>query len=85
MVAGVATGPARRPVELRVEQIVLTEQEVRNSPMLAYVALLVQFIDGVTLGREAVIEWLLEAMRQHSMACRPPREYLLDFLHGHPP
>ena len=68
-----------------MEQIVLREQEVRNSPMLAYVRLLVQVFDGVALGREAVIAWLLETMTQRSMARRPRREYHLDFLHEQPP
>jgi hypothetical protein len=78
---------ARLPmnVELRVEQIVLREQDVRTSPMLAYVQVLLRVIERVTLTREAVTQWLLEAMRQRSMAYRSRIDYVLDFLHVHPP
>jgi hypothetical protein len=72
-------------VELRVEQIVLREQDVRTSPMLAYVQVLLRVIERVTLTREAVTQWLLEAMRQRSMAYRSRIDYVLDFLHVHPP
>jgi hypothetical protein len=76
-------GPAR--IELLLEGVVLDEAMVRNSPMLPYVRMVVNLIEATRLGCRQIVRLLLEAMRQRSMASRRRSEYLLDFLHQHPP
>jgi hypothetical protein len=72
-------------VQLRFEGIVLDEEDLLESPMLPYVRMLVRLIDGVRLAPEAVVDWLLRSMRQRSMAYRSRMDYVLGFLHLHPP
>jgi len=72
-------------VELLLEGVVLDEAMVRNSPMLPYVRMVVNLLDGRRLLCQQIVRLLLEALRQRSMANRRRSEYLLDFLHQHPP
>lgn len=87
--AGNATQPvpAELPVdmELDLNGVALDESSVVNSPMLPYIRMLIRMIDGITLSCAEVIQWLREVLRQRSIAYRPRREYVLRFLHQHPP
>jgi hypothetical protein len=87
--AGNATQPvpAELPVdiELDLNGVALDESSVVNSPMLPYIRTLIWMIDGIRLSCAEVIQWLREVLRQRSMAYRPRREYVLRFLHQHPP
>jgi len=55
------------------------------SPMLPYVRTIVGLIEGVELTREEVLGLLRRSMRQRSMAPRRRIDYVLGFLHQHPP
>jgi hypothetical protein len=72
-------------VELLLEGVALDEAMVRNSPMLPYVRMVVNLLEGTRLRCHQIVRLLLEALRQRSIAYRRRSEYLLDFLHQHPP
>ncbi len=72
-------------VELRLEGLVLDESSVAHSPLLPYVRMLVSLIEGVSFSCQAIINLLRRSMRQHSIARRSRAEYVLAFLHQHPP
>jgi len=72
-------------IELDLNGGVLDQSSVVNSPMLPYIRTLIWMIDGIRLSCGEVVEWLREVLRQRSMAYRPRREYVLRFLHQHPP
>lgn len=71
--------------ELRLEGVVLDAQSVRNSPMLPYLRMLVNLIEGIRLRGEELVELLIQALRQHSIAFRRRTDYVLRVLHEHPP
>jgi hypothetical protein len=71
--------------ELRLEEAVLDAERVRNSPMLPYVQTLLYLIEGIQVRGEELVELLLQALRQHSIAYRRRADYVLRFLHEHPP
>jgi hypothetical protein len=79
--------PAELPlaIELDLEGVILDESSVVNSPMLPYIRTLIWIIDGIRLSHVEVAAWLREVLRQRSIACRSRREYVLRFLHQHPP
>jgi hypothetical protein len=72
-------------VALRLETVVLRESSVSSSPMLPYVRMLVELIDGFRVSIAQVVRLLQRAMRQHSFAYRRRIDYILNFLHQHPP
>jgi len=72
-------------IELDLDGLILDESSVVNSPMLPYIRTLIWMIDGIRLSCAGVVQWLREVLRQRSMAYRPRREYVLRFLHQHPP
>jgi hypothetical protein len=72
-------------LELDLDGVILDEASIINSPMLPYIGTLIGMIDGVWFSHVEVIAWLLEVQRQRSMLCRTRREYVLRFLHQHPP
>jgi hypothetical protein len=72
-------------VELRLEGVVLEESSLARSPMLPYVRMLVGLIEGIELSCRDVVCLLRQAMRQHSFGTRRKIDYLLSFLHRHPP
>lgn len=79
--------PAELPVdiELDLNGVVLDEASIVNSPMLPYIRTLIWMIEGIRLSCVEVVGWLRQVLRQRSMAYRPRREYVLRFLHQHPP
>ncbi len=72
-------------IELELDGVVLDESSVVDSPMLPYIRTLIWMIDGPRLSQIAVVQWLLQVLRQRCMAYRLWREYVLSFLHEHPP
>jgi hypothetical protein len=72
-------------IELDLDEVVLDESSVVNSPMLRYIRTLIWIIDRIKLSHVEVVKWLRQVLRQRSMAYRPRREYVLRFLHHHPP
>ena len=72
-------------IEFDLDGVILDESSVVNSPMLPYIRTLIWIIDGIRLSHVEVAGWLRQVLRQRSMACRPRREYVLRFLHQHPP
>ena len=72
-------------VEPRLEGVVLDESSLAGSPMLSYVRMVVNLIEGVQFTCREVIAWLRLALRQHSIGARGGVDYLLGFLHRHPP
>lgn len=73
------------PAPLRLETVVLDESALTRSPMLPYVRMLVRLIDGVKLTCHEVLAVLRASLRQRSIALRRRIDYVLGFLHQHPP
>jgi hypothetical protein len=72
-------------VELRLGAVVLNETSLLKSQMLPYVRMVVSLIEGIEFSCAEVVSLLRRAMRQHSIASRTRSEYVLRFLHEHPP
>jgi hypothetical protein len=72
-------------IELDVAGVILDESSVVNTPMLPYIRTLLWILDGIRLSHVEVVQWLRRVLRQRSMAYRPRRDYVLRFLHQHPP
>ena len=53
--------------------------------MLPYVRMIVCLIERIELSYPELMLLLRQAMRQHSIAKRTRTEYVLRFLHEHPP
>ena len=68
-----------------LDGIVLTAAVVKTSPLLEYLQTVVRLIEGRSVTRGQLIASLLGAMRQHSIAYRSRTDYVLRFLHQHPP
>jgi hypothetical protein len=77
--------PLPETAELRLEGVVLDESSLAKSPILPYVRMVVSLIEGVEFTCREVIHLLRQAMRQHSIGARRRIDYLLGFLHQHPP
>ena len=72
-------------IELRLEGVVLDESTVRTSPLLPYVLTVVNLLGGLRLKLRELVGLLLAVLRQRSMAQRRRRDYVLEYLHQHPP
>lgn len=72
-------------IELQLEGVVLREANLLRSPMLPYVRMVVSLIEGIQVSCQEVVSLLWQAMRQHSIAHRRRTDYVLGFLHQHPP
>jgi hypothetical protein len=72
-------------VELRLGAVVLNEASLLKSRMLPYVRMVVSLIEGTEFSYQELVQLLRQAMRQHSIANRTRSEYVLRFLHEHPP
>jgi hypothetical protein len=77
--------PGQDPLVWELGGVKLTAWLVATTPMLPYVQLLLKEIGSLRLCRGCLIKWLLEELRQRSMAFRLHRQYVLRFLHLHPP
>ena len=80
-----ATAARSAAAELRLEDQVLGESTVWTSSTLPYVRMLVGLAEGIQLRRHELIKLLLLSLRQHSIAYRTRTNYVLRFLHQHPP
>ena len=72
-------------VELSLEGVVLRESSLLDSPMLSYVQMIVSLIEGIKLSCRKLVNVLRQTLRQHSMAYQRRTDYVLRFLHQHPP
>lgn len=82
---GRPTAERQEKVELRLEGVVLDESRLANSPMLPYVRMVVSLIEGIRLTCQELVRLLRQALRQRSLAFRKRIDYVLCFLHQHPP
>jgi len=80
-----ASEPLPTVAELQREDVVLDETSVVNSPMLPYVRMVVSLIEGVEFTCHEVVHLLRRTLRQHSIGAGRGVDYLLGFLHRHPP
>jgi hypothetical protein len=67
------------------ESLPLDEPTLRNSRVLPYVLMVASVLEGRTIHREELLAALRKTMRQRSIGRRPRREYVVRFLHQHPP
>jgi len=67
------------------EGLLLDESTLRNSRVLPYVLMVASVLEGRTIRREELLVALRNSVRQRSMLRRHRREYVLRFLHQHPP
>jgi hypothetical protein len=72
-------------LELRLEGVVLDEPTVRTSPLLPYVLTVVNLLEGMRLSLRELVGLLLAVLRQHRIARRRRADYVLKYLHEHPP
>jgi hypothetical protein len=72
-------------IQLVLDEVVLTPDIVKSSPTLPYLTTIIRLIEGRPLCQSDLVAHLLEALRQHSMAYRTRTDYVLRFLHQHPP
>jgi hypothetical protein len=72
-------------LELDLDGVLLDEASIVNSSMLPYIRTLIGVIDGVWFSHAALIAWLVKVQRQRSIVYRSRRDYVLRFLHQHPP
>lgn len=63
----------------------LDEPTLRTSPLLPYVRTVVKLLEGLRLDLLQLVELLLGLLRQRSMVLRRRRDYVLEYLHQHPP
>jgi len=64
---------------------VLNEPTLVNSGVLSYLASVASLIERRAIGREELLHWLRSSMRQRSIGQSARREYVLRYLHQHPP
>jgi len=72
-------------LSLTLEGFVLDEPTLVNSAVLSYLAMVASLIERRPIGREELLHWLRRSMRQRSMGQSLRREYVLRYLHQHPP
>jgi hypothetical protein len=75
----------KRDREFRLEGVWLRESTVTHSPVLSYVRMVVGLMERIRLSRTELVAILCRALRQHSFAFRKRIDYVLAFLHRHPP
>ena len=73
------------PVPVRLEEVVLDESQLRNSPLLPYVGTVVNLLEGRQLNCQQVVEVLVQALRQRSIARRNRADYVREDQHQYPP
>jgi hypothetical protein len=72
-------------IEVGLGGVVLDEPTVRTSPLLPYVLTVVHLLEGLRLALPELVDLLLTLLRQRSMVLRRRRDYVLEYLHQHPP
>jgi hypothetical protein len=71
--------------ELRLDGVLVDLSTLTNSPVLPYLRMLVSLIDGIRFSATELLVVLQRALRQHSIARRKRRDYVVRFLRQHPP
>jgi hypothetical protein len=87
-VASLSVDPSpamREHLALQLEGFVLDEPTLVNSRILPYVRMIASLLEGRAISREELLAALRKRMRQRSMGRAPRREYVLRYLHQHPP
>jgi hypothetical protein len=64
---------------------VLDEPTLTNSPLLPYVRLVVNLLEGLQLTCQELVARLRQTLRQRSWAWRRRANYVWEYLHQHPP
>jgi len=72
-------------VKVVLDGFTLDEVTLVNSPVLPYLAMIATILEGRRIGITELLEVLRQSMRQRSFDRLPRREYVLRFLHEHPP
>lgn len=72
-------------IELRLSGVVLDETSLENASVLTYVRMIVNQIEGSKRSQNELVDLLRQSMRQHSIVKRTRTDYVLRFLHQHPP
>ena len=80
-----ACDPGGEEATLPLDGYVLEERTLKRTCTLSYLAMLVSVIEGAPIRRQDLLPLLLRAMRQRSMGRTARREYVLRYLHEHPP
>ena len=75
----------REDVKLALDGFTLDEVTLVNSPVLPYLAMIATVLEGRTIGIPELLQVLRRSMRQRIFDRLPRREYVLRFLHPHPP
>jgi hypothetical protein len=70
---------------LPLEGLLLDESTLVDSGILPYVLMVASVIERRTISRDELIAALRKSMRQRSFDRWPRREYVLRYLHEHPP
>ncbi len=70
---------------LPLEELLLDEPTLVNSGILPYVLMVASVIERRTISRDELIAVLRKSVRQRSFDRWPRREYVLHYLHEHPP
>lgn len=73
------------PVAIWLEGVRLDTESVERSPALPYLRMLVRVLEKMPISQAELVEWLLQSLRQRSIARRNRKTYALGFLHTHPP
>ena len=72
-------------LEFHLSGLVLDETSLENVSLLAYLRMIVNQIEGTQRSQSELVALLRQAMKQHSIARRTRTDYVLHFLHQHPP
>jgi hypothetical protein len=73
------------PLPLNLDGFVLEESTLISSRVLPYVRMLVSVLEGKAISRKQLIGALRTRIRQRSIRRLSRREYVLHYLHQHPP
>jgi hypothetical protein len=80
-----ASEPLPVTIAVRLGGVLLDESSLASSPMLPYVRMVVSLIEGVEFTCREVVHLLRQTLRQHRIGAGRGVDYLLGFLHRHPP
>lgn len=81
---GVEEAPSE-DVKVALDGFTLDEVTLVNSPVLPYLAMIATVLEGRTIRITELLQTLRRSMRQRIFDRLPRREYVLRFLHQHPP
>jgi len=79
------TPPVLESATLPLDDLLLDERALVNSPALPHALMLASVLERRTVTREELVAALRKRMRQRSIGPRAGRDYVLRYLHEHPP